>query len=693
MPTDGDFLNNHRYEILRVLSDQGGMGVVYLATDLSLGDTVVIKHSRYTDEHLRRMYPNLTAAQLRHQADTLRQAFEREAKLLSRLHHSALPPVRDYFRVGDDQQFFVMKFIPGQDLRELLVERQEKNLEPYSLGDVLDWADQLLDALAYLHTQFDPPIIHRDIKPANLKLKPDGQIVLLDFGLAKGAAGEMSIVNRSIPGYTLQYAPPEQLRHEGTDARSDLYSLAVTLHHLLTGIEPPSAIVRASAVLTRPDPLFPAHEINPQIPFEVSAILQRAASLYPDVRPATAAEMREALRRARQPEPVPNPAQPSGKPSEPTTMDPAPSPSTPSDSAPGSQSGEPSTIERPRPQPAAPAAEPIKVDLPDQPSDIAPPRSNRWKYAAAGVVLALMIGLVMFLNRNSSAPANASSEAKPLSLAPTPASTVADSPTPPASQTAALQSFTEDLGNGGKLEMLAIQGGSFTMGSEAHAHIEQPHRVTVPSFCLGKYEVTQAQWRAVMGNNPSNFTDSDNLPVDSVSWNMAKEFCRKLSQMTGKNYRLPTEAEWEYACRAGTIGDYAGDPNLMAWSLDNSGQSTVDAEKFSRIIGFDYRNFRESNKNRTHPVGQKRPNAFGLYDMHGNVWEWCEDIWHFGYDGAPTDGSAWLSGGEPPFRVQRGGGWADSAGYNRSAQRGSKILNNDGNTWQGLRVALSVKTR
>jgi formylglycine-generating enzyme required for sulfatase activity len=340
------------------------------------------------------------------------------------------------------------------------------------------------------------------------------------------------------------------------------------------------------------------------------------------------------------------------------------------------------------PQPA----EPPVANSPDQPinpPDIAQPRGNRWKYAAAGVVLALAVGFMMFLNRNSSKPAKASSESTSLSLVP--ALTVADSPTLPASQTAALQSFTEDLGNGVKLEMLAIQGGSFTMGSEARAHIEQPHRVTVPSFCLGKYEVTQAQWKAVIGNNPSNFTDSDNLPVDSVSWNMAKEFCRKLSQMTGKNYRLPTEAEWEYACRAGTTGDYAGDPNLMAWSLDNSGQSIVNAGKFSSIMGFDYRNFRESNKNRSHPVGQKRPNAFGLHDMHGNVWEWCEDLWHLNYDGAPTDGSAWLSG-DRQSRVLRGGGWADSFEYCRSASRDAR--HPDGNShWNGFRVAVSAKTR
>jgi serine/threonine protein kinase len=325
MPTKGEILKD-RYEIQRLLSEEGGMGVVYLATDRTFNNTVVIKHSRYTDEHLRRIYPNLTSAQLRHLADTLRQAFEREARLLRELHHPALPPVIDYFTIGDDQQFFVMNFIPGKNLVELLVECQEKNLGPFPLGDVLNWADQLLDALAYLHAQFDPPIIHRDIKPANLKLKPNGKIVLLDFGLAKGAAGEMSVVGSVLSGAgTPQYAPFEQMKSEGTDARSDLYSLAVTLHHLLTGQPPPYAFTRKMDVDDgKSDPLRPAHEINPLIPVEVSAILRRAASLNPDERPATAAEMREALRRANRTEFIPNPGQPSGQPSEPTTIGPPP---------------------------------------------------------------------------------------------------------------------------------------------------------------------------------------------------------------------------------------------------------------------------------------------------------------------------------------------------------------------------------
>jgi len=182
------------------------------------------------------------------------------------------------------------------------------------------------------------------------------------------------------------------------------------------------------------------------------------------------------------------------------------------------------------------------------------------------------------------------------------------------------------------------------------------HDVTVPSFYIGKYEVTQAQWRAVMLGNPSNFK-GDNLPVESVSWNDAKKFCHRLSQMTGKEYRLPTEAEWEYAARAGTTSPFA-----FGYTL-SSEQANFDGNH-------PYGNFPAGiNRNKTTPVGSFEPNAFNLHDMHGNVWEWCEDVYHDNYNGAPTDGSAWLSGGDSSVRVLRGGSWRLAGMSCRSAVR------------------------
>jgi formylglycine-generating enzyme required for sulfatase activity len=158
----------------------------------------------------------------------------------------------------------------------------------------------------------------------------------------------------------------------------------------------------------------------------------------------------------------------------------------------------------------------------------------------------------------------------------------------------------------------------------------------------------------VMGNNPSTFKDcGGNCPVDSVTWEDAQNFINKLNESNdGFRYRLPTEAEWEYACRAGTTGDYAGNLSEMAW-------------------------FAENSLNRTHAVGEKQPNAWGLADMHGNVWEWCQDGYHETYSGAPSDGSAWLSGGEQKYRVLRGGSWGNKdAASLRSASRSKNTPDN-----------------
>jgi formylglycine-generating enzyme required for sulfatase activity len=139
--------------------------------------------------------------------------------------------------------------------------------------------------------------------------------------------------------------------------------------------------------------------------------------------------------------------------------------------------------------------------------------------------------------------------------------------------------------------------------------------------------------------------------------------------MTGREYRLPSEAEWEYACRAGTTGPYAGNLDAMAWYGNNAGRQYIDADAIWRTDQSNYYMRIANNGNQTHPVGSKQANTFGLYDMHGNVWEWCEDVYHWDYNGAPSDGSAWVTGGEQKYRVLRGGSWLNYASYLRSAKR------------------------
>ena len=238
--------------------------------------------------------------------------------------------------------------------------------------------------------------------------------------------------------------------------------------------------------------------------------------------------------------------------------------------------------------------------------------------------------------------------------------------------------FTEDLGSRVSLDMISIPGGKFLMGTEDEEieklvqkfnwqgfRREKPqHEVTVQSFFMGKYPVTQAQWREIaslpkiehdLNPKPSHFK-GDDRPVERVSWDEVVEFCQRLSQQTGKEYRLPTEAEWEYACRAGTTTPFHLGEAITTDLANYKGNYTYASEPKGEY------------RKETTSVGHFSPNSFGLYDMHGNVWEWCEDDWHDNYQGAPEDGGAWRSG-TCSNKVIRGGSWNYLPAYCRSAYR------------------------
>jgi len=205
-------------------------------------------------------------------------------------------------------------------------------------------------------------------------------------------------------------------------------------------------------------------------------------------------------------------------------------------------------------------------------------------------------------------------------------------------------------------EMVLVPGGSFTMGCTSgddtcDDYEKPPHKVELASFKLGRFEVTQAIWRTVMGSDPPflQFRGCDNCPVEGISFNdIVNDFLPKLNALTGQHFRLPSEAEWEYAARGGKNSrgyKYSGsaDASQVAWYAENSA-------------------------NKTHVVGSKEPNELGLFDMSGNVWEWCYDAWHDTYAGAPIDGSAWLSGSDE-HRVFRGGAWLVPAEFCRVSDR------------------------
>lgn len=254
-----------------------------------------------------------------------------------------------------------------------------------------------------------------------------------------------------------------------------------------------------------------------------------------------------------------------------------------------------------------------------------------------------------------------------------------------------LGTFTEIISDSVIMELVKIPSGEFFMGApdseELGSESERPQfRATVATFFMSKFLVTQEQWEVIMGSKPSSFKGA-NRPVETISWHDADEFCKKLSRTSGTLYRLPSEAEWEYACRAGTLT-----PFYFGETITTNTVNFKDARfrEESRIFPSNYDlSSQGKNSGRTSEVGSFPKNVFGIYDMHGNVWEWCYDTWHANYKGAPTDGSAWVDKTDTEFRVIRGGSWCDLPGYCRSAYR---IYSNPSirRNFIGFRVVCSV---
>ena len=246
--------------------------------------------------------------------------------------------------------------------------------------------------------------------------------------------------------------------------------------------------------------------------------------------------------------------------------------------------------------------------------------------------------------------------------------------------------LTLNLPNNIKLEMIKIPSGSFLMGSadndpNAYYNEKPQHRVTLQEYYLGKYPVTQEQYQAVIGKNPSKFKDNSKNPVEHLSWNDAKVFCQKIYETTRQKVRLPTEAEWEYGCRAGTTTPFYFGETISTEQANHNGNHTFGQGK------------KGSYQKKTTPVESFSANKFGLYDMHGNVWEWCEDSWHDSYDEKSDNlksngNTTWLSSNESRH-ILRGGSWFYHSGYCRSAVRHWGNADN----WRGdssFRLALSI---
>ncbi|MDJ0617455.1 MAG: bifunctional serine/threonine-protein kinase/formylglycine-generating enzyme family protein [Calothrix sp. MO_192.B10] len=599
-----------RYEIIRQLGG-GGFAITYLAKDTMQPSQpiCVVKQLRPNHTHPR-----------------IVEFFEKEAAILERLgKHPQIPQLLAHFRENGNL-YIVQEFIEGQDL--------SKEMQPgkrLSEGYVTRLLEEVLKVLSFVHKQ---GVIHRDIKPQNLmRRRQDGKIFLIDFGVVKEIASLMfnsqgeivSSISIGTPGYM----PTEQGMGKPRLA-SDIYALGITGIQALVGTLP-------SNLEEDPQTGEIVWQDKVHISEHLAKVLTTMVRRHHSLRYYSAKEALQAL--------TPPPP-------------------------------------KPEPQPQS------------QPRDWSRRRILQTAGLMGGGFAVAVFGreiLQAFSDGNSTSITTPSPNqpASPI-VTPTTKQTPTLSPTPGFSlktfdfETVTINNkgnitnrrnlkakyFTEDLGNGVTLEMVQIPGGSFMMGSPAgekgRDDNESPqHKVTVQPFYMGRYEVTQAQYQAIMGNNPSRF-QGEKRPVEQVSWNNVVVFCEKLSQKTGRTYRLPSEAEWEYAARAGTTTPFY----------------------YGETITSDLVNY-GNNNNGTTEVGRFPPNAFGLYDMHGNVFECCQDHWHDDYNGAPTDGRAWIgNSNDSSRRVLRGGSWLHPSDIARSARRGWWHRYNNSHH-SGFRVVLS----
>ncbi len=470
---------------------------------------------------------------------------------------------------------------------ELAQNSLTKRLQQSSLAisEVNALVKNLASALQYLH---EKGIVHRDVKPNNI-MQVNGQWKLTDFGISRilnNCNGSDTSPTNQVG--TIAYAPPEAYKGKISLAW-DLWSLGVVIAEILTGIHPFVGETPQELMqrVTAENPELP------ELPIPFAAIV--AGCLVKDYTQRwTAAQVLTAL----------DPIADLGK---------------------------------------------VTVVLPLSPSfqKVIPTEAG-----ATGCTTIPVANIQMQAKQPYQQLQTTAQDQKKTII-----------------QTNRHSNYQEHLPGGSRLDMIAIPGGTFFMGT-ATEDIEQvlkletwfkpselikwlrpempQHRVNVPEFYMSRTPVTQEQWQAVMETNPSYFS-SLLRPVESISWWQAEEFCERLSQLTGKSYRLPTEAEWEYACRAGT---------QTLYSFGNRKQPLRD-----------YAWYTWNSRQKTQLVGQKKPNAWGLQVMHGLVWEWCQDNWHENYNGAPNDGSAWVIDGNSNKRVVRGGSWYSLADECRCVHR------------------------
>jgi formylglycine-generating enzyme required for sulfatase activity len=668
----GDKIGN--YALVRELG-RGGFGVVWLAE----------KRSAFTTTQFALKLPRRDEVDLeliRHEAVLWTQASG---------HPNILPIIEaDEF---DGQIVIVSEFAPDGSLNDWL---QKNGKKAASINSAIEMTQGILSGLEHLHNR---KIIHRDLKPDNILLQ--GEVPrLADFGISR--ISKTGSLTSNISG-TLEYMAPEAFDGK-RNVQTDLWAVGIILYEMLAGFNPynPTGQLEMTSLIGA----IVMKDLPPlslDIPMSVRLFVEKALEKSPEKRFSSAREMRQALvicqRQIDAIEPnvglktniiqVPDPQ---------ITIPLLPSPSafyTNKIETPALPTVEleqsPPTLNEIRTIPATP-----KPTYSTPTGQIAAPekRPINWGLKAAAVVFCLcLLGAVgsvpMLLNseafsgfrQNQSVGNSANNTAVSNLTAATPVS----KPMGNSNQSTA-KTITIILSNDQAITFVQIPDGKFVMGSPEteidREEDESPQKEISINywFYLGQKEITQGQWTAVMSDNPSFFKDcGEDCPVENISWNDAQEFLEKLNALkTDYKFRLPSESEWEYAARAGTKT-----ANCYGESLDSTKANFDGNHPYNK--GVKGRFLKKPDK-----VGSFQPNAFGLYDMHGNVWEWIADFYQEDYANLPTDGSLNLTNGDTNYRVIRGGAWDSEGRVLRSANRNWMVSNERRNNF-GLRIVAQPK--
>ena len=619
-------LQGGKYKIERKLG-QGGFGITYLAFQTGLDRHVAIKEFFMKDfcerdAQTQRVVLGTTGS--RETVSLYQKKFLKEAQHIAQLSHPHIVDIIDVFS-ENDTSYYVMKYVPNGSLAEKVKAHgalDEATATRYIL--------QVAEALDFVHRQ---KMNHLDVKPANIMLDDKDNAVLIDFGLSKLYDAETGNQTSSTPlGISEGFAPMEQYKRGGVGAftpETDIYSLGATFFFLLTGTPPPSAPeVNENGV---PLDILRAKGVSEKT---IGIIAQAMEGRRKD-RMKSVRIFMEGLKGARKDQPVPNPEPPavgsgtSGKAQEPVSDETRlkDNEKKPNDNGNNGESG---------------GNKPSKVIR----------NWMRWLPDIVMVlaVIGIVVGIILVKHKMDGEGSSSDSIGH---------------------SDAIIATYQDNVLRVGNVSyrMIPVSGGTFSMGAtsemtEPYSDEKPTHQVTLSSYYIGETEVTQALWKAVMGSNPSYFK-GDNLPVETVSWDDCQTFIRKLNGLTGRHFRLPTEAEWEFAARGGNQSrhtQYSGSDNIdeVAWYYGNSG-------------------------NKTHPVKTKQPNELGIYDMTGNVWEWCQD-WYGDYSSYAQTNPTGASSGS--YRVDRGGSWRGDPWNCRSSGRYYDAPDGEYRS-HGLRLVLS----